>query len=185
MLRWGLIIERDFKLAGRSTFSGLTPVFFFIVVACFFPLAITVDKTQLQQLAPGALWIAALLAILLSMPTIFHYDFEDGALQQIVLAPRSLVLFVYEKLLVHWCLVCLPLLLLLPFLSQCFHLKSTTLWVLAGSLLLGTPILCCIGALGSAITMGVRNSGVLLALLVLPLYVPIVIFGTNRKTNMY
>lgn len=179
MKGYGLMIERDLKLACRSAFSGLTPLFFFVVVACFFPLAMTVDKAQLQQLGPGALWIAALLAILLSMPAIFHYDFEDGALQQAVLAPRSLVLFVYEKLLVHWCLVCVPLLLLLPLLNQCFHMPPPTPWVLTGSLLLGTPIMCCIGALGSALTMGVRNSGVLLALVVLPLYVPIVIFGTN------
>lgn len=175
----GLMLERDIKLACRSAFSGLTPLFFFLLVACFFPLAITTDKAQLQQLGPGAVWIAALLAILLSMPTIFHYDFEDGALEQVILAPRSLALFVYEKLLAHWCLVCVPLLLLLPLLSQCFHMTVSATWVLAGSLLLGTPTLFCIGALGSAITMGIRNGGLLLALVVLPLYVPIVIFGTN------
>lgn len=175
----GLIVERDLKLAWRRTFHGLTPVFFFLIVVSFFPLALAIDKTQLPLLAPGILWMAVLLAVLLSLQGIFQGDFEDGSLQQILLAPRSLTLFVYEKLLAHWLLSSLPLLILLPLLAQLYYLPSEMIKILAISLSLGTPILCCIGALGSALTLGIRSSGLLAALVILPLYVPILIFGTN------
>jgi heme exporter protein B len=157
----------------------VTAIFFFVVVAALFPLGIGPEPNTLRLVAPGILWIGALLASLLSLGRLFASDFADGSLEQMALSPNSLSLLVAAKISAHWLLSGLPLVLLAPLLGLQFDLSSTALWILTLSLLLGTPVLSLIGAIGAALTLGVRGGDVLLSLLVLPLYVPTLIFGAG------
>lgn len=134
---------------------------------------------MLREIAPGVIWIAALLATLLSMERLFRSDFEDGALEHLLLSPHSLPLLVLAKVLAHWLVAGLPLILVAPFLGVLLHLPSEAIGVLPVALLLGTPVLSLIGAIGVGLTVGLRRGGVLLTLLILPLYVPVLIFGSS------
>ena len=154
-------------------------MFFFVVVAALFPLGIGPDMATLRLTAPGIMWIGALLACMLSMARLFAADYADGTLEQMALSPNGLSVLVAAKILAHWCLSGLPLVLLAPILGLQFDLPTNALWVLTLSLLVGTPLLSLIGAIGAALTLGVRGGDVLLSLLVLPLYVPALIFGAG------
>lgn len=173
------VVARDLRLAMRRRADIVSALFFFIIVVSLFPLGVGPEPELLRRLAPGVLWVAALLATMLSLPRLFADDFRDGTLEQLALAPQPLALIVLGKVLAHWLVSGLPLALLAPVLGLQFDLSSEALWVLAGSLLIGTPALSGIGAIGAALTLGVRGGGVLLSLLVLPLYIPVLIFGAG------
>jgi heme exporter protein B len=173
------VVQRDLVLAMRRKTEVITAVFFFVVVAALFPLGIGPEINTLRLVAPGILWVGALLASMLSLGRLFAADFADGTLEQMALSPNSLSVLVAAKILAHWLLSGLPLVLLAPILGLQFDLTEEALWTLTIGLLLGTPILSLIGAVGAALTLGVRGGDVLLSLLILPLYVPALIFGAG------
>ncbi len=173
------VIRRDLLLAMRRKSEVLTALFFFAIVSSLFPLGIGPETDMLRKIAPGVLWVGALLAAMLSLNRLFAADHQDGTLEQMALSPTPLALLVSGKVLAHWLVSGLPLVLLAPVLGLQFDLSAPALVVLVGSLLLGTPLLSLIGAIGAALTLGVRGGGVLLSLLVLPLYVPALIFGAG------
>lgn len=175
----GVLIRRDLLLALRRRAQILNPLVFFVIVVTLFPLGLGPEPNLLQKLAPGVLWVAALLAAMLSLEAMFHSDFEDGSLEQLLLAPQPVFITVMAKVLTHWLLSGLPLLLLAPLLALWLHLPSDAIVVLMITLALGTPVLSLIGAIGVALTVGLRRGGVLLSLLVLPLYIPVLIMGAG------
>ena len=173
------IIHRDLLLVMRRKSEVLTALFFFVVVTSLFPLGIGADAALLRKIAPGVLWVAALLSTLLGLQRMFAADYMDGALEQLILTPQSLVLLVAGKIAAHWLVSGLPLVLLAPIIGIQFNLDASSLYVLMGSLLLGTPVLSLLGSIGAALTLGVRGGSVLLSLLILPLYIPVLIFGAG------
>ncbi|HUO44954.1 MAG TPA: heme exporter protein CcmB [Burkholderiales bacterium] len=173
------VIARDLLLAMRRKADVLTTLFFFVIAVSLFPLGIGPETDLLRKIAPGIVWVAALLAAMLSLGRMFADDHRDGTLEQMVLAPQPLGLLVGGKIAAHWLLSGLPLVLIAPLLGLQFGLGRDTLLVLMGSLLLGTPVLSLIGAIGAALTLGVRGGGVLVSLLVLPLFIPVLIFGAG------
>ncbi len=164
-----LTLRRDLLLAARRRSEVLTALFFFVVVVSLFPLGI----------GPGVLWVAALLATLLGLPRLFSADHADGTLEQMALSPQPFALLMAGKVAAHWLLCGVPLVLLAPILGLQFGLDAGALGILVISLLLGTPLLSLIGAIGAALTLGVRGGGVLLSLLVLPLFIPALVFGAG------
>lgn len=178
------IIHRDLLLAYRQRMEYLTSLLFFIIVVALFPLAITPDTQLLHTIAPGLIWVAALLSSLLSLDNLFRHDYEDGSLSQLLLSNHPLPLLVLGKVIAHWLVTGLPLIILTPVLALLLHLTINETTVLLIVLLLGTPTLSLIGAIGSALTLGLRNSNLLLSLLVLPLCAPILIFGAGAVVNM-
>ena len=175
MFRW--IVRRDLTLAWRRRADVLSTLFFFVIVVSLFPLGIGPDMQLLRSIAPGVVWVAALLASMLSLNRVFQNDYQDGTLEQMLLTPQPLYLVVLGKVLAQWLVSELPLVLIAPFLGVQFDLAPNTLFVLSISLLIGTPVLSLIGSIGAALTLGLRGGGVLIALLILPLYVPALIFG--------
>jgi heme exporter protein B len=176
-VRWAL--ARDIKLALRSRTELAVQLLFYVIVVTLFPLATTPERTLLATMGPGVLWVAALLASLLSLPRLFAADYADGTLEQIALSPYPLEALVSGKILAHWLTTGLPVVVLAPLLGVQYAMDGESLAVLSAALLLGTPILSLVGAIGAALTLGLRAGGSLLALLTLPLYVPILIFGTG------
>ncbi len=172
-------VRRDLLLAARHKTEVITALFFFVIVVNLLPLGIGPDPELLRKIAPGALWIGALLATLLGLQRLFAPDHQDGTLEQMALSPQPFTLLVAGKILAHWLVAGLPVVLIAPLLGLQFDLSGRSLWILVLSLLLGTPILSLIGAVGAALTLGVRGSGVLLSLLILPLYIPALIFGAG------
>ena len=177
MFLW--VIQRDFLLAMRQRSDILTTLFFFIIVVSLFPLGVGPEMNMLRAMAPGVVWVAALLASMLSLDRMFSSDYLDGTLEQMMLSPQPLLLLVLGKGLAHWIVTGVPLVLISPILGFQFDLEADALIILAVSLLLGTPVLSLIGAIGAALTLGLRGGGVLVSLLVLPLYIPILIFGAG------
>lgn len=173
------VLGRDLRLAMRRRADVVSALFFFIIVVSLFPLGVGPEPELLKKLAPGVLWVAALLATMLTLPRLFGDDLRDGTLEQLLLSPQPLGLVVFGKVLAHWLAAGLPLTLLAPLLGIQFNLDGETLWVLTLSLLVGTPALSAIGAIGAALTLGLRGGGVLVSLLVLPLYIPVLIFGAG------
>lgn len=173
------LIARDLRLSLRRQADIASVLFFFIIVVSLFPLGIGPETEQLRKLAPGVLWVAALLATMLSLPRLFADDHRDGTLEQLALSPQPLGLIVLGKVTAHWLVSGLPLTLLAPVLGLQFDLSADALQILTLSLLIGTPALSGIGAIGAALTLGVRGGGVLLSLLILPLYIPVLIFGAG------
>ena len=170
---------RDLILALRRRSDTVAALVFFIIVVSLFPLGVGPDPGLLRSMAPGVVWVAALLASMLSLGRLFADDFQDGTLEQLLLAAPPLPLLVAAKVAAHWLCSGLLLALLSPLLALQFDLSPSAAGVLLLSLLLGTPLLSLIGAIGAALTVGVRGAGVLLSLLVLPLYVPVLIFGAG------
>ena len=177
MFLW--IIQRDLLLAMRRRSDVLTTLFFFIIVVSLFPLGVGPEMSMLRTMAPGVVWVAALLASMLSLGRMFAGDHLDGTLEQMLLSPQSLPLLVLGKALAHWLVTGVPLVLMAPVLGIQYDLPADALGVLTASLLLGTPVLSLIGAIGAALTLGLRGGGVLVSLLVLPLYIPVLIFGAG------
>jgi len=175
---WSVLL-RDLTLAARRRSDWLTALFFFVMVTSLFPLGVGPEPELLQRIGPGVLWVAATLASLLSLSRLFEDDHRDGSLEQMVLSPASTVLLVLGKAMAHWLVYGIPLLLIAPVLGIQFNLSWDAIGVLVFSLLLGTPILSLLGAAGAALTLGLRGGGVLLTLLILPLYTPALIFGAG------
>jgi heme exporter protein B len=173
------VTMRDVRLALRRPTDVFAALFFFIMTASLFPLGVGPDPNLLRQMAPGVLWVGALLATLLALPRLFAEDFADGTLEQLALSANPLGLIVLGKAVAHWLLTGLPLALIAPLLGLQFDLSAEALWTLSLSLLIGTPALSGIGAIGAALTLGVKGGGVLLSLLVLPLYIPALVFGAG------
>lgn len=173
------IVGRDLKLALRRQADLISALFFFIIVVSLFPLGVGPEMDMLRKMAPGILWVAALLATMLTLPRLFGDDYRDGTLEQLVLAPQPLPVTVLGKMAAHWLTSGLPLTLLAPVLGLQFDLSADGLLVLTLALLVGTPSLSAIGAIGAALTLGLRGGGVLVSLLVLPLYIPVLIFGAG------
>lgn len=174
-----VIIVRDLTLAVRHQSDVLSTLFFFIIVVSLFPLGIGPEAKTLRLIAPGVVWVAALLASMLALERLFAIDHVDGTLDQLLLTPYPLALLVLGKVLAHWLITGLPLVLMAPVLGLQYDLSIQALGVLLVSLLLGTPVLSLIGAIGAALTLGLRGGGVLVSLLVLPLTIPVLIFGAG------
>jgi heme exporter protein B len=174
-----LVIRRDLVLAMRRRADVLATLIFFVMVVSLFPLGVGPELDMLRKMAAGVLWVAALLASMLSLGRLFSADYLDGTLEQMMLAPQSLSMLVLGKMTAHWMVSGLPLVLLAPVLGLQFDMSARALGVLIVGLLLGTPILSMVGAIGAALTLGLRGGGVLLSLLVLPLCIPVLIFGTG------
>jgi len=177
MFRW--IVVRDLTLAWKGRVDVLSTLFFFLIVVSLFPLGIGPETNLLRLIAPGVVWVAALLASMLSLGRLFANDYQDGTLEQLLLTPQPLYLVVLGKVLALWLVSGVPLTLLSPVLGIQFGLSRNTLFVLVVSLLLGTPVLALIGSIGAALTLGLRGGGLLISILVLPLYIPVLIFGAG------
>ena len=173
------VIHRDLLLVMRRKSEVLTALFFFIVVTSLFPLGIGADAALLRKIAPGVIWVSALLATLLGLHRMFAADYVDGTLEQMVLSPQPLVICIAGKIIAHWIVCGLPLVILAPIIGLQFDLDLSSLHVLMGTLLLGTPVLSLLGSIGAALTLGVRGGSVLISLLILPLYIPVLIFGAG------
>ncbi len=173
------VLKREVALGMRQKGEVLTPLMFFMVVASLFPLGVGAESNLLLRMAPGVLWVSALLAAMLSLQRMFSTDYADGSLEQMVLSSTPLGLLVLAKALAHFLVSGLPLVLIAPVLGIQFGLDGRALGLLVLTLLLGTPTLSLIGSIGAALTLGVRGAGVLLSLLILPLYIPVLIFGAG------
>lgn len=170
---------RECLIAFRSPGQIVNPLMFFIIAVTLFPLGGGADDEWLSSIAPGVLWVTALLAVMLSMESLFRSDFEDGSLEQLLLSPQPLYFQILTKVLAHWLVTGLPLVVLAPILAYMLFLPPSGYWPLVAGLLLGTPTLNLIAAIGAALTVGLARSGLLLAVLVLPLSVPVLVFGTG------
>jgi heme exporter protein B len=172
-------IRRDLLAALRKPGQIFNPLLFYILAVSLFPLGVGPERGLLQSIASGVVWVAALLSVLLALESLFRADFEEGGLELLALSPVPLPLLALAKILAHWLLTGLPLIVLSPLLGQLLALPATTVTVLVLTLALGTPVLSLIGAIGAALTLAVRSNGALLALLVLPLYIPVLIFAAG------
>lgn len=172
-------IRRDLLLAFRRKQDLMNPLVFFVMVVTLFPLGVSPDPAFLAKAGAGVVWVAALLATLLSMDHLFRHDLEDGALEQFVMQPHPISLLVFGRILAHWLVTGVPLILLSPILGVMVDLPGNLIGVLCLTLLLGTPILSLVGAIGAALTVGLRGGGVLLSLIILPLYIPVLVFGAG------
>ncbi|HBO37252.1 MAG TPA: heme exporter protein CcmB [Pasteurellaceae bacterium] len=173
------IIKRELRIAMRKQSEILNPLWFFLIVITLFPLVIGPDPVLLSRIAPGIAWVAALLSALLSFERLFRDDFIDGSLEQLMLTPQPLALTALAKVIAHWLLTGMPLILLSPIAALLLSLEVHIWYVLVLTLLLGTLTLSCLGAIGVALTVGLRKGGVLLSLLVLPLFIPVLIFSAS------
>lgn len=173
------VFKREVSLAMRHKGDVLMPLVFFVLIASLFPLAVGPETAQLQRMAPGVLWVSALLSAMLSLQRLFATDYADGSLEQMALSTTPLMLLVAAKTWAHFVLSGLPLVLIAPLLGLQYGLNADALGVLMLTLLLGTPALTLIGSVGAALTLGVRGGGVLLSLLILPLFIPVLIFGAG------
>ena len=173
------IIKRELQIAMRKRAEILNPLWFFLIVITLFPLVIGPDPALLSRIAPGVAWVAALLSALLSFERLFRDDFIDGSLEQLMLNAQSLPMTALAKVIAHWLLTGLPLILLSPIAALLLSLEINIWWALVLTLLLGTPVLSSIGAIGVALTVGLRKGGVLLSFLVVPLFIPVLIFASS------
>lgn len=173
------VIRRELLIAFRRQADVFNPLWFFIIVITLFPLSVGPEPNLLARIAPGIVWVAALLAALLSLERLFRDDFVDGSLEQMLLMPTPLPVLAFAKMVAHWMLTGLPLLLISPLLAILLSLDWATWKAVVLTLLVGTPTLSFLGAIGVALTVGLRKGGVLLSLLILPLYIPVLIFATS------
>lgn len=179
MRRIGTVIQRDLRLAWRHGSDSLTVVAFFVLTVTLFPFGLGPESNLLERTSAGILWVTALLASMLSLDRLFLADYEDGSLELLALTPTPLELLVIGKVVAHWLTTALPLMAAAPLLALLLHLPADGLVTLMVTLLLGTPTLSLIGAMGAALVLGARRGGVLLSLLVLPLAVPVLIFAVG------
>ncbi|WP_064605403.1 heme exporter protein CcmB [Photobacterium sp. J15] len=173
------VIRRELLIAFRRQAEVFNPLWFFIIVITLFPLGVGPEPNLLARIAPGIVWVAALLAALLSLERLFRDDFVDGSLEQMLLMPTPLPVLAFAKMVAHWVLTGVPLLLISPLLAILLSLDWETWKAVVLTLLIGTPTLSFLGAIGVALTVGLRKGGVLLSLLILPLYIPVLIFATS------
>lgn len=179
MIRFLEVVRRDLRLALRQGSDSLMVVTFFVLTVVLFPFGIGPEAGILERVAAGVLWVTALLASMLSLDRLFQTDYEDGSLELLVLTPTSLMVVVLAKVLAHWLTTGLPLLVAAPILAVLLHMNADGFAILMLTMLIGTPVLSLIGAIGAALVLGARRGGVLVSLLILPLYVPVLIFGVG------
>lgn len=172
-------LERDLRLVWRRRGDAMQPMLFALMVIALFPLALGSESPMLARIAPGVLWVAVLLAGLLTLDSLFRSDLEDGSLEQLLLSPVPLAWLIAMRVAVHWTVTSLPLLVLTPFFAELLQLPRDLLAPMMLSLALGTPLLSLIGAVVAALTVGIRRSGMLLAVLALPLFLPVLVFGAG------
>jgi heme exporter protein B len=172
-------LARELKISIRNPSGLINPLLFFIVTISLFPLSISPEAKILSEIAPGIIWVAAMLSVLLSLNTIFHYDFDNGILEQLSISHHSTALVILIKSFSHWILTGLPIVLLSPLMGLFLFLDENSIQVLMLTLLIGTPSLSLIGTIGASLIVGIRSAGMLLALLILPLYIPILIFASS------
>lgn len=173
------LLKRDLLLSFHNRGEWLNPLSFLFIVVTLFPLAVSPSREVLLLIAPGIIWIAALLSTLISVDRLFREDFEDGSVEQWITSPQPLFVFAFSKLSAHWFISGLPLVIFAPVLGASFNLSAEALGILVISLLLGTPSLSSISAIAAALTVSLRSGGLIVALITLPLYVPILVFGTG------
>jgi heme exporter protein B len=176
---FGAVIKRDLLLAYRFRAELINPLAFFVMVITLFPLALGAEIALLKRIAPAIIWVAALLASLMSIESLFRADYDDGSLELMVMTPHPLSILVLAKVIGHWLVSSVPLLFVAPLMGMMLHMDADIIGVLMLTLLLGTPVLSLIGGIAVALTLGLRKGGALLAILVLPLYVPILIFASS------
>ena len=176
-------LKRDLNMAHRIHSRFLNPILFFVISISLFPIAISPESQTLSNIAPGIIWVTVMLSALLSLNTLFHFDYENGILEQMVISHHSLALILLAKTTAHWILTGLPIILLSPLVGTVLFLDYESILILMLTLLIATPCLSLIGAIGASLIVGIKNSGMLLSLLVLPLYVPILIFGTSAVSQ--
>lgn len=176
------MFRRELLLAVRTPGDVINPLMFFVIAVSLFPLGSGGDKEYLAGIATGVVWVTALLAVMLSMESLFRSDYDDGSLEQLLLLPQTLYFVILAKVFAHWVLASMPLVLMSPVLANMLGLEGNAPWMLMLSLLLGTPALNLLGAIGMALTVGLSRSGLLLAVLVLPLFIPVLVFGTGVVT---
>jgi heme exporter protein B len=176
---FGAVIKRDLLLAYRFRAELINPLAFFVMVITLFPLALGAEIALLKRIAPAIIWVAALLASLMSIENLFRADYDDGSLELMVMTPHPLSILVLAKVIGHWLVSSVPLLFVAPLMGMMLHMDADIIGVLMLTLLLGTPVLSLIGGIAVALTLGLRKGGALLAILVLPLYVPILIFASS------
>ena len=179
MSAFAVIVRRDLILAARHRAEAANPLLFFLIVVALVPLGLSPRRETLELIAPGIFWIGALLATLLSLERMFRSDFEDGSLELMLISPQPLPLVVLAKIAAHWLVTGLPLLVAAPLAALLLGLPAGSLGVLLATLALGTPTLSAVGAIGVALTVGLRRGGMLLSLLVLPLYIPVLVFASS------
>ncbi|MCH8104394.1 MAG: heme exporter protein CcmB [Gammaproteobacteria bacterium] len=177
------LLRRDLTLAYRNRAEFTNPLLFFVLVISLFPLAIGPSPALLQSIAPGIIWVAALLAAMLSLDSIFRSDFDDGSLEQLLLSAHPVPVLVMAKVCAHWLVTGAPLLLIAPVLAEMLGMPSSAQGVLFLTILIGTPILSLLGSIGVALTVGLPKGGIILSILVLPLYVPVLIFAASAITG--
>ncbi len=173
------LLRRDLLLGFRNRSELANPLLFFVLVITLFPLAVGAEPNLLARISPGIIWVAALLASMLSLDAIFRSDFEDGTLEQMLLSAHPVPVLVLAKVTAHWLVTGLPLLMVAPMLAMMLGLDESAYGILLLTILLGTPVLSLIGSIGVALTIGLRKGGIILSLLVLPLYVPVLIFAAS------
>ena len=176
-------LKRDLKMAYRNPSSFLNPIMFFVISISLFPIAISPEAQILSNIAPGIIWVIAMLSVLLSLNSLFHYDYENGVLEQIAISKHPLPLILLAKITAHWILSGLPIILLSPLIGMALFLDTKSIYILVLTLLLATPCLSLIGSIGASLVVSIKNSGMLLSLLILPLYIPILIFATSAVSQ--
>ena len=176
-------MTRDLKMAFRNPSSFLNPLMFFVISISLFPIAISPEAQTLSSIAPGVIWVITMLSVLLSLNSLFHYDYDNGVLEQMVISHHSLPLILLAKTLAHWILSGLPIIVLSPFLGMALFINTEGIYILILTLMIATPCLSLIGSIGASLVVGIKNSGMLLSLLVLPLYIPILIFATSAVSQ--
>jgi heme exporter protein B len=174
-----IVLRRELLLALRQKSDLFTVFFFFLIVSSLFPLAIGPELSTLQLIGPGVIWVGALLSSLLVLHRLFESDYSDGSLEQLVLSGEPLTILVLGKVIAHWCIAGLPLVLVAPLIGLQFSLPTSSLMTLTLTLLIGTPVLSMFGSIGAALTLGLRGGSALSSLLILPFYVPVLIFGAG------
>jgi heme exporter protein B len=172
-------IRRELLLALRTPGDVINPLMFFVIAVTLFPLGGGADSSFLSAIASGVIWVTALLAIMFSMDSLFRADYEDGSLEQLLMSPQPLYFLLLAKVFSHWLVACLPIIVLAPIFADMLAMPQAGRLPLVLSLVVGTPILCLLGAIGMALTVGLSRSGLLLAVLILPLYIPVLVFGTG------
>ncbi|MDY6982595.1 MAG: heme exporter protein CcmB [Pseudomonadota bacterium] len=177
------VLRRELQIALRSPGNIVNPLMFFVIAVTLFPFGGGADRAFLASIAPGVVWVTALLAVMLSMDSLFRADFEDGSLEQLLLSPQPLYFQLLAKVLAHWLMSGLPLVVIAPLLAYMLAMPAAGYWPLVAGLLLGTPTLSLIGAIGMALTVGLSRSGLLLAVLVLPMSIPVLVFGAGIVQN--
>jgi len=176
-------MTRDLKMALRNPSSFLNPLMFFVISISLFPIAISPEAQTLSSIAPGIILVITMLSVLLSLNSLFHYDYDSGVLEQMVISHHSLPLILLAKTLAHWMLSGLPIIILSPFLGMALFINTEGIYILVLTLIIATPCLSLIGSIGASLVVGIKNSGMLLSLLILPLFIPILIFATSAVSQ--